>query len=85
MLSVVFSFQVVEDKVEDRESIKNAVVFEFMLCSCVALAVGALAGWHFWLICNGETSIEVYINKKNRKKAKQEGKVWIVHFVVNTF
>lgn len=56
-----------------------------MLCSCVALAVGALAGWHFWLICNGETSIEVYINKKNRKKAKQEGKVWIVHFVVIYF
>ena len=46
-----------------------------MLCSCVAVAVGALAGWHIILISRGETSVEVYINRNTKKKMKKEGKV----------
>lgn len=46
-----------------------------MLCSCVAVAVGALAGWHVMLISRGETSVEVYINRNMTKKMKKEGKV----------
>ena len=46
-----------------------------MLCSCVAVAVGALAGWHVILITRGETSVEVYINRAKRKKLNKEGKV----------
>ena len=60
---------------EDKESIHSVVAIEFMLCSCVAVAVGALAGWHIMLISRGETSVEVYINRNMTKKMKKEGKV----------
>lgn len=63
---------------EDKESVHSIVVFLFMLCSCVAVAVGALAGWHVMLISRGETSVEVYINRNTRKKLKKQGKVGFV-------
>jgi hypothetical protein len=44
----------------------------------VAVAVGALAGWHVMLISRGETSVEVYINRNTRKKLKKQGKVGFV-------
>ncbi|XP_028391059.1 palmitoyltransferase ZDHHC16B-like [Dendronephthya gigantea] len=64
----------------EEESLHNIVIFEFMLCSCVAVAVGALAGWHMILITRGETSVEVYINRAKRKKMKKEGKTFFNPF-----
>ena len=46
-----------------------------MLCSGVAVAVGCLACWHVILISRGETSVEVYVNKKTKKKMKKDGNV----------
>ena len=31
--------------------------------------------WHFWLVKNGETSIEVHINGKERSSAAKRGMV----------
>lgn len=67
--------EIVED--DAKESIHNFVVFEFMLCSCVSLAVGGLALWHVILISKGETSIETYINKSQRQKMKKEGRKFV--------
>ena len=63
---------------EDYESIHSSVAVEFILCSCVAVAVGALACWHVMLISRGETSVEVYVNRNMSKKMKKEGKVCVV-------
>jgi hypothetical protein len=60
---------------EEKESLQHIVVFECMLCSGVAVAVGCLACWHVMLISRGETSVEVYINKKTKAKMRKEGNV----------
>jgi palmitoyltransferase len=53
----------------------NSIVFVFMLCSAVTLALGFLTAWHVLLIVKGETSIELHINKSNRIAFKKRGLV----------
>lgn len=45
------------------------------LLSSVALALGALTAWHAVLISRGETSIERHINKKERRRLQEKGRV----------
>ncbi|XP_029466025.1 palmitoyltransferase ZDHHC16 isoform X2 [Rhinatrema bivittatum] len=54
----------------------KCIVYLWVLCSSVALALGALALWHAVLITRGETSIERHINKKERQRLKKKGKVF---------
>ena len=49
-----------------------AVLYEFILCSGVTLALGLLTLWHARLISYGETSIELHINNSQRKKYKKK-------------
>ncbi len=51
------------------------IMYEFLLCSAVSLALGALTLWHARLISRGETSIEVHINKKEKKRMDKQGMV----------
>ncbi|WAR06587.1 ZD16A-like protein [Mya arenaria] len=53
-----------------------AVLYEFILCSGVTLALGLLMLWHARLISKGETSIEVHINNTQRKKYKKKNLVY---------
>ncbi|KXJ23491.1 palmitoyltransferase ZDHHC16 [Exaiptasia diaphana] len=62
------------ENVEDFDH--NSIIFVFMLCSAVAIALGLLSGWHILLILKGETSIELHINKKNRIEYRKLGKVY---------
>lgn len=51
----------------------NAVLYEFVLASGVALAVSLLLVWHIKMISFGETNIEVHINRKETNRLKALG------------
>lgn len=53
-----------------------AVLYQFILCSGVTLALGLLMLWHAKLISAGETSIELHINNSQRKKFKKKNLVY---------
>ena len=57
------------------ESEHNSIIYVFMLCSAVTLALGILTGWHCKLISSGETSIEWHLNKEDTKQLKKQGLV----------
>ncbi|XP_064631480.1 palmitoyltransferase ZDHHC16-like [Lineus longissimus] len=52
------------------------IIYEFMLCSGVAVALAALTSWHARLISLGQTSIEVHINSKEKSRMKRKGLVF---------
>ncbi|XP_076465580.1 palmitoyltransferase ZDHHC16-like isoform X2 [Babylonia areolata] len=54
----------------------NAIIFQFILCAGVAVALGLLTLWHARLISCGETSIEAHINTKQRKQYKKKGLIY---------
>ncbi|XP_063101180.1 palmitoyltransferase ZDHHC16 isoform X7 [Cavia porcellus] len=60
-----------------RERVTHkSLVYLWFLCSSVALALGALTAWHAVLISRGETSIERHINKKERRRLQEKGRVF---------
>ncbi|GFO11784.1 palmitoyltransferase, partial [Plakobranchus ocellatus] len=54
----------------------NAVIFEFVLCAGVSVALGLLFSWHARLISMGQTSIEMHINNKERARLKKKNKIF---------
>ncbi|XP_062575151.1 palmitoyltransferase ZDHHC16B-like [Saccostrea cucullata] len=54
----------------------TAVVYEFVLCSAVVIALLLLVCWHVRMISFGETNIEVYINRKEVSRLKKLGLVY---------
>jgi len=54
----------------------NSIIFVFMLCSAVSIALALLSGWHILLILKGETSIELHINRRNKVDYRKIGKVF---------
>uniref|UniRef100_A0A8B9IPD2 Palmitoyltransferase n=1 Tax=Anser cygnoides TaxID=8845 RepID=A0A8B9IPD2_ANSCY len=57
-----------------QRAFHKSVVYLWVLCSSVALALGALTLWHAALITRGETSIERHINRKERQRLQKKGK-----------
>ncbi|XP_058841082.1 palmitoyltransferase ZDHHC16B-like isoform X5 [Acipenser ruthenus] len=59
----------------------KCIIYLWVLCSSVALALGGLTLWHAMLISRGETSIERHINHKEKHRL-QKGKVFqnIFHY-----
>ncbi|XP_066932121.1 palmitoyltransferase ZDHHC16B-like [Clytia hemisphaerica] len=49
------------------------IIYLFLLTIAVTVALGMLNCYHLWLVSRGETSIEVHINKTERRKAAQRG------------
>ncbi|KAL7857287.1 hypothetical protein SRHO_G00161860 [Serrasalmus rhombeus] len=54
----------------------KSLLYLWVLTSSVALALGGLTIWHAVLITRGETSVERHINRKERKRLKERGKVF---------
>lgn len=52
---------------------RSAIVFTFVLALSVGIALSGLLGWHVFLISSGQTTIEFYINRACREKARQRG------------
>lgn len=72
---------IINDEPPDQENYLDyyyhiAVLYQFILCSGVTLALGLLMLWHAKLISSGETSIEVHINKSQRQKYKKKNLVY---------
>uniref|UniRef100_A0A674I6K4 Palmitoyltransferase n=1 Tax=Terrapene triunguis TaxID=2587831 RepID=A0A674I6K4_9SAUR len=59
-----------------QRAFHKSVVYLWVLCSSVAVALGALTLWHAALITRGETSIERHINKKERQRLQKKGRVF---------
>ncbi|XP_019411047.1 PREDICTED: probable palmitoyltransferase ZDHHC16, partial [Crocodylus porosus] len=59
-----------------QRAFHKSIVYLWVLCSSVALALGALTLWHAALITRGETSIERHINKKERQRLQKKGKAF---------
>ena len=69
-----------EDKIKatlEDQFFHNAVIFEFVLCAGVSVALGLLFFWHARLISMGQTSIETHVNNKERARLKKKNKVSI--------
>ena len=74
-----FSFQPAGSYRYKEESASKSehrcILFVFMLCSSVTLALGILTGWHCRLISYGETSIEWHSNRDDARKLRKKGLV----------
>lgn len=57
----------------------SLIMYEFMVCCAVSIALGLLVTWHARLISRAETSIEVHTNKKERGRMHSNGLVRILH------
>lgn len=51
------------------------IMYEFMLCSAVSVALLVLIMWHARLVTRGETSIEVHTNHTEKKRMRKKGLV----------
>lgn len=54
------------------------IMYEFMLCSAVSVALLLLLLWHAHLINKAETSIEMHINRSEAARCKEKGIVGII-------
>jgi hypothetical protein len=57
----------------------SLIMYEFMVCCAVSVALGLLVTWHARLISRAETSIEVHTNKKERGRMHNNGLVMILY------
>eukprot|EP00752_Nemacystus_decipiens_P015751 g14063.t1 len=55
---------------------QSAVMMTFVLALSVGVAISVLLGWHLYLICTAQTTIEFYQNQTNRSRARQWGELW---------
>ncbi|XP_061914103.1 palmitoyltransferase ZDHHC16A isoform X1 [Entelurus aequoreus] len=56
--------------------INKSIIYMWVLTSTVAVTLGALTTWHAFLISRGETSIEKYINHKEKSRLAKMGQVY---------
>ncbi|CAN0216881.1 unnamed protein product [Pylaiella littoralis] len=61
---------------------QSAVMMTFVLALSVGLAISLLMGWHIYLICTAQTTIDFYQNQANRSRARQWGELWTNPFDV---
>lgn len=78
---------IINENAPDRDNYKEyyyhvAVLYQFILCSGITLALGLLMLWHAKLISAGETSIEVHINSNQRKKFRKMNLVCYLENIV---
>lgn len=49
------------------------MIYLFLLTTAVTVALGLLNCYHLWLVWRGESSIEVYVNSRERQNAAKRG------------
>lgn len=55
----------------------QSVMFSFVLCLAVGIAVSVLFGMHAYLILTGQTTIEFYGNRSKAKSMHRRGEVFV--------
>ncbi len=53
------------------------ICFAFMMCLAVGIAVLCLLGFHLYLVCTSQTTIEFHGNMYKRRMAQDNGNEWI--------
>jgi hypothetical protein len=52
------------------------LLYVWVLCGAVFVALSVLLGWNLYLVLSGQTTIESYDNSKKKSDAKRTGKVF---------
>jgi hypothetical protein len=55
---------------------KLLLTLSFMLCLAVGIAILMLGGFHIYLTCSGQTTIEFHANWVARRRARADGQKW---------
>lgn len=55
---------------------KMTLTLSFMLCLAVGVAILGLGGFHIYLLCSGQTTIEFHANWAARRRARANGQKW---------
>jgi len=58
-------------KILSRYTFKNVLIFSFVICLSVCIALAILTIWQSWLVCFGETSVERMKSGQNRADCKR--------------
>ncbi|KAI8364363.1 uncharacterized protein BYT42DRAFT_506349, partial [Radiomyces spectabilis] len=53
------------------------MAFSLILSICMGIALAALCGWHYYLICTAQTTVEFYNNYYDRNICKSQGEIFI--------
>ena len=62
---------------EEEHNSRKMIVFVFVLCLSVGIAITILFGWHVYLLLTAQTTIDFYINRTKEWKLRKQGKVSI--------
>ena len=68
--------QWMENVRSDGETFRSILIFSWVICFAVILALGVLVIWQSWLVSFGETSVERLKSSYNRKQCKKQGRVY---------
>ncbi|KAJ3330136.1 Mitochondrial inner membrane protease atp23 [Blyttiomyces sp. JEL0837] len=60
-------------------------LFTFLLAGTIVFVVGYLAGYNFYLIVSGQTTIEHSMNSYAKKNAALRGEIWVNEFDLGTY
>lgn len=55
---------------------KDRLVTSILISTSVFIAIALLGGFHLYLVCTNQTTIEFHINTRSRKEAKKNGEKW---------
>merc|ERR1712216_907134 len=55
---------------------RTQIVFTFVICLSVGIAVLVLLSWHVYLILTAQTTIEFYGNRTSKRHARTRGKLF---------
>jgi len=58
-------------KILSRYTFKNTLIFAFIICLSVFIALAILTIWQSWLVCYGETSVERMKSHNDRSECKR--------------
>tara|TARA_B100000524_G_scaffold285441_1_gene160810 strand:+ start:152 stop:625 length:474 start_codon:yes stop_codon:yes gene_type:complete len=68
------------DELNERGN--GVLMFVFVLCLSVLLALAVFIGWHAYLVATNQTTIEFYINRCDAADARRAGHKWANPFDV---
>lgn len=55
-------------------STRGTVMFVFVICASVSVAVGLMLAWHTFLVLSAQTTVEFYMNRYKQQRRMLEGK-----------
>jgi hypothetical protein len=63
-----------------QPSERTGLLFTFIISVAIFLALSFLMGWHVFLVCTAQTTIEFYNNQRERQAQRANGGGWVNRF-----